>query len=106
MAKKGLIALFSGLGVVGLLVLVAIIASIVGAVVWYFDYYKKKHSTASYMPPNLLSRMGHIPVEPGLPDLPTGQLPGKWQDYMGPGLIKPPWEQRLPVEPGLPDFRG
>ena len=39
MVGKGLIALFSGLGVIGLLVLVAIIASIVGVIIWY---YKKK----------------------------------------------------------------
>ena len=38
--KKGLIALFSGLGVVGILILLLIIGSIIGVVVWYIK--KKK----------------------------------------------------------------
>ena len=38
MAKKGLIALFSGLGVVGILILLLIIGAIVGVII----YFKKK----------------------------------------------------------------
>ena len=39
MARKGLIALFSGLGIVGILLLLLVIGSIIGVIVWY---YKKK----------------------------------------------------------------
>ena len=48
MAKKGLIALFSGIGIVGIMLVLAIIATIVGVLIWYFDYYKKKHGTEKY----------------------------------------------------------
>ena len=42
--KKGLIALFSSLGVVGILLLLSVIGSIIGVVVWY---YKKKEGYAA-----------------------------------------------------------
>ena len=46
--KKGLIALFSSLGIVGILLLLFVIGSIIGVVVWYYEK-KKKEGYVGYV---------------------------------------------------------
>ena len=38
------LALFSGLGIMGILIILIISAIIVGVLIWYFDYYLKPSS--------------------------------------------------------------